>query len=86
MSQDWQPALDPSALLRHDAVREADVLLLPERAVLLNHSAGAILRLCDGRHTPSEINRKLRAAYSGSQIEVSLARFLDRARALGWVR
>jgi pyrroloquinoline quinone biosynthesis protein D len=91
MSTIWKPALATSALLRYDAVRRMDVLLLPERAVLLNRSAGAILRLCDARHTPEDIDRELRASYreegrDKGQIRGSVAGFLQRVRALGWVR
>jgi pyrroloquinoline quinone biosynthesis protein D len=91
MTQAWRPALARGALLRYDPVRKVDVLLLPERAVWLNHSAGAILRLCDASHTPEEIDRTLRAGYreegpAESQIRGSVARFLERVRALGWVR
>ena len=35
----WHPVLPPGALLRHDPVRAADVLLLPERVVVLHGSA-----------------------------------------------
>ncbi|HYR64321.1 MAG TPA: PqqD family peptide modification chaperone [Actinomycetota bacterium] len=96
MSQQWRPVLATNALLRYDPTRRADVLLLPERAVLLNPSAGAILR-CDARHTPEDIERELRDTYreQGSdsqdspdvgQMKAGVARFLQRARALGWVR
>ena len=91
MSTGWKPALTISALLRYDAVRRMDVLLLPERAVFLNRSAGAILWLCDARHTPEDIDRELRATYreegpNEGQIRASVACFLERVRALGWVR
>lgn len=32
---DWHPALVPAAVLRHDPVRGADLLVLPERVIVL---------------------------------------------------
>jgi pyrroloquinoline quinone biosynthesis protein D len=56
-----RPRLSAKARLRWDA-REAKYLLLyPERGLLLNDSAGAILRLVDGRRTVGEIAGELAA-------------------------
>jgi pyrroloquinoline quinone biosynthesis protein D len=43
------------ARLQFDAVRQRPVLLYPEGAVLLNDTGAAILELCDGSNTMSQI-------------------------------
>jgi pyrroloquinoline quinone biosynthesis protein D len=43
------------ARLDYDTVRQRHVLLYPEGAVLLNETGAAILELCNGRRTLSEI-------------------------------
>lgn len=47
--------LSPAATLKHDPVRGAEFLLLPERVVRLNDSAAAILRLFNGKCTLGEL-------------------------------
>jgi pyrroloquinoline quinone biosynthesis protein D len=47
--------LSAGTKLKHDPVRQADFLLLPERVVKLNDTAGAILKLVDGKRTLQEI-------------------------------
>jgi pyrroloquinoline quinone biosynthesis protein D len=81
-----RPALVRSALLRHDRVRQAELLLMPERAVLLSPEAGRILRLCDGRHTVAEIIALLSAEYPGAPLNEDVPAFLARVRAEGWLR
>jgi len=39
----WRPALSRGVVLRHDRVRGTDLLLLPERVVVLRGSAGPSL-------------------------------------------
>jgi pyrroloquinoline quinone biosynthesis protein D len=51
----WKPAVPPAALLRHDRTRGTDVLLLPERVVVLHGSGRGVLELCDGTRTVEEI-------------------------------
>ena len=48
------PKLARRARLRVDGFGEA-ILLYPERGLLLNQSAAAIVGLCDGRHSVAEI-------------------------------
>jgi pyrroloquinoline quinone biosynthesis protein D len=86
MTADWHPVLAPSAMLRHDRVRARDVLLLPERVVFLKGSAGAILALCDGRHTQEEIAGHLTGVYGAGDVAGGVARFLARMWQLGWVQ
>ena len=49
------PKLWRLARLDYDPVRQRPVLLYPEGAVLLNDTGAAILELCNGSHTVSQI-------------------------------
>jgi pyrroloquinoline quinone biosynthesis protein D len=55
-----RPRLAPKARLRHDRIADATLLLYPEHGLVLNASATAILRACDGR-TVGEIATALAA-------------------------
>lgn len=82
----WRPALDRAVVLRHDPVRGADLLLMPERAVRLSGSGGPILRLCDGSRTVADIVAELGEAFPGAPVADEVPAFLDRIRAEGWLR
>jgi coenzyme PQQ biosynthesis protein PqqD len=74
-----RPRLAAKARLRWDT-REAKYLLLyPERGLLLNDSAGAILKLVDGQRTVEEIATELRAPAA------EVAAFLERLSERGLV-
>jgi pyrroloquinoline quinone biosynthesis protein D len=49
------PSLRRGVRLAHDATRGADLALLPERVLVLNESASAVLGLCDGLRRVDEI-------------------------------
>jgi pyrroloquinoline quinone biosynthesis protein D len=49
LSAESQPRLARKARLRTDRVTGETLLLYPEHGLILNASAAAILRLCDGR-------------------------------------
>lgn len=72
-------------MLRHDEVRQAELLLLPERVVRLNHSGAAILRLCDGSRTVEELVSRLGEEYDAHDLGPDVLRFLADAQARGWV-
>jgi pyrroloquinoline quinone biosynthesis protein D len=82
----WRPSLPRSVVLRRDRVRDADLLLMPERAVLLNEEAGRVLRLCDGHRTVEEIVAELAEAFPGAPVADDVPEFLARVRGEGWVR
>ena len=86
VSEEWRPALTRSVVLRYDRVREAELLLMPERAVLLSAEGGRIVRLCDGRRTLGEIIAELAAAYPDAPLAHDVPAFLARVRAEGWLR
>ncbi|MEV6006334.1 pyrroloquinoline quinone biosynthesis peptide chaperone PqqD [Streptomyces sp. NPDC051976] len=85
-AQDWRPALRPAVMLRHDPVRDTDLLVLPERVVVLNAQAAAVLRLCDGVRGVAAIVAELADRHPGAPVGAEVPRFLDRIRAEGWLR
>ena len=86
MSAEWRPALAASIRLRHDRVRDTDLLVMPERVVVLNPGAGRILRLCDGSRTTTQIVEELAEHFPGAPVADDVGEFLDRVRDEGWVR
>jgi pyrroloquinoline quinone biosynthesis protein D len=60
LSPDSRPQLARKARLRADRITGETLLLYPEHGLVLNRSAAAILRLCDGR-TVSDIAAELTA-------------------------
>jgi coenzyme PQQ biosynthesis protein PqqD len=60
LSADSRPQLARKARLREDRVAGETLLLYPEHGLVLNPSAAAILRLCDGRSV-SDIAAELSA-------------------------
>ena len=57
------PTLWRLARLDFDSVRQQHVLLYPEGTMLLNESGAAILQLCDGRRSITEIASILEERY-----------------------
>jgi pyrroloquinoline quinone biosynthesis protein D len=83
---DWSPALSRSVMLRHDRVRGTDLLLMPERVVVLRGSAGEVLRLCDGERPVGAIVDELAERFPGAPVATEVPRFLGRLREEGWLR
>jgi len=83
---DWRPRLAPAVVLRHDRVRGADLLVMPERVVVLTGHAGTILGLCDGERDVRRIVGELAARFPGSPAATDAPVFLVRMRAEGWLR
>lgn len=79
------PALVAKAMLRHDKVRDTELLLLPERVVRLNDSGAAILRLCDGTRTVRGVVDQLQRDFGVADLTGDVLTFLARARGHGWV-
>ena len=63
------------ARLQFDAVRQRPVLLYPEGAVLLNDTGAAILELCDGSNTVSQIVKILSERYQ-ADVTTDVAEYL----------
>ena len=70
------PRLWRLARLEYDTVRQRPVLLYPEGAVLLNDTGAAILELCTGRRTLSEIVAILTERYQ-ADVSADVTEYLD---------
>ncbi|WP_371503599.1 pyrroloquinoline quinone biosynthesis peptide chaperone PqqD [Allokutzneria sp. NRRL B-24872] len=78
---DQRPRHRRGVRLSFDRVRQAHVLLFPEGVLMPNATAVAVLELCDGERTVSEIVTALSDTYKGVRIEdvqKVLARFVER--------
>ncbi|CAM5427414.1 pyrroloquinoline quinone biosynthesis peptide chaperone PqqD [Streptomyces chartreusis] len=82
----WRPVLARSVVLRHDRVRGTDLLLLPERVVVLHGSAGGVLRLCDGSRAVDDIVTELGARFPGAPVADEVPEFLRTLHKEGWLR
>ena len=73
------PKLPRGVRLHFDQVRNAHVLLAPERAFNIDGNAVAVLKLVDGRRSIGEIAGDLAAKYNADQavIEVDIAKMID---------
>jgi coenzyme PQQ biosynthesis protein PqqD len=58
-----KPKLAPKAKLRLDAKTGKYILLYPEKGLLLNATGAAILKLCTGDHTLSQIITRLASEF-----------------------
>ena len=85
IDESFKPRLARKARLRYEEVRQTDFLLLPERVVKLNASGAAILRLCDGSRTVTEIAKELEIRYSQPGVEKDVLEFLRQVSGQGWV-
>ncbi|BAS26995.1 pyrroloquinoline quinone biosynthesis peptide chaperone PqqD [Limnochorda pilosa] len=79
------PRLARGVRLRWDPGRGRHLLLLPERVVVLNETAGAILELCDGERPVSDVVREMEARYGARGIESDVLEFLERMNEEGWI-
>ena len=72
-----RPRLSARARLQYDPVREKQVLLLPEGLLVLNETAAAIVALCDGRRTITDIAADLGTQYQ-RPVEQDVLKLLNR--------
>lgn len=79
-----RPRLAHHVRLTFCRTRQRQILLHPETVVVLNGSSAAILELCDGRRTVTEIVTELGARYQ-SVPEDEVRQFLTRLVARRWV-
>ncbi|QRP45749.1 pyrroloquinoline quinone biosynthesis peptide chaperone PqqD [Amycolatopsis sp. FDAARGOS 1241] len=79
------PRLATKAMLKHDNVRNVELLLLPERVVLLNTSGAAILGLCDGSRTVRDVVDQLEKDFEAADLANDVMKFLEDACGRGWV-
>lgn len=84
-SIDDVPRLAARTRLRHDAARNAEVLLYPEGVLVLNPTAAAILALCDGERDVAAIAGTLSTQFDGAEVTNDVIALLDRLAARGLV-
>lgn len=83
---EWRPGLPAAAVQRRDHVRDADLLVLPERVAVLHGRAATVLRLCDGTRSVREIVDELAGRFPDAPVATDVPHFLDRMRRGGWLR
>ena len=77
--------INPVYLFRWEEPQKAHVLLYPEGIVKVNETGAAILKLCDGIKTVTEIISELNDKYN-TDVTDSVNKFLEVAYAKGWIR
>ncbi|MFD5433980.1 pyrroloquinoline quinone biosynthesis peptide chaperone PqqD [Kitasatospora sp. NPDC127067] len=82
----WRPRLAAAVVLRHDRLRGKDLLVVPERVVVLNGRAATVLWLCDGTRSVAEIVTDLAARFPGAPVATDVPGFLHRVHSEGWLR
>lgn len=80
-----RPRLRRSGRMKYDHARQCELLLLPERVVELNETAGAILRLCDGQRTIAEMIGELEAKFVQTGLRDDIVAFVASAGEMGWL-
>ncbi|MGB0747528.1 MAG: pyrroloquinoline quinone biosynthesis peptide chaperone PqqD [Magnetospiraceae bacterium] len=68
---DSVPAIPRHVIFRFDAVRDAWVLLAPERALMPDDIAVEILKRCDGQRAVSDIVALLAAEFDAPPAEIA---------------
>jgi pyrroloquinoline quinone biosynthesis protein D len=71
-----RPKLATGVRLHHDRVREQDVLLFPEGALVLNETAVEVLELCDGVRSVDDIAAVLAERYEGADVRDDVVELL----------
>lgn len=77
--------INPMYLFRWEEPQKAHVLLYPEGVVKVNETGAAILELCNGNNSVSEIISNLNNKYT-TDVTDSVYKFLEVAHAKGWIR
>ncbi len=77
MTLSTRPRLSAHVRLQWDAVREQQVILMPEGVLALNATAAAIVALCDGQRCVSDIVATLSEQYHRA-VEQEVLTFLSR--------
>ncbi|MGW0903183.1 pyrroloquinoline quinone biosynthesis peptide chaperone PqqD [Streptomyces sp. NPDC002853] len=85
-SDPWRPRVHSAAVLRYDPARQVDVLLVPERVIVLHGTGRAVLECCNGRRTVEEIAETLADGIGAEQARREITSFLERLRAEGCLR
>ena len=71
MTEPGVPAFNRGFRLRHDDVRDAWVVLAPERLFMLDEHAAEVLKLVDGKRSVAEIVDALAARFNAPSSEIA---------------
>ena len=77
-----RPKLAPHVRLSFDPARQRHVLLTPEAVTVLNDTGAAVLELCDGQRTLTEIVAELEPRYQRVPAD-EVSHFVDQLVAAG---
>jgi pyrroloquinoline quinone biosynthesis protein D len=67
VTPDVVPSLPRGVRLRHDPIRDRQVLLAPERVLMPDETSAAILELCDGSTPVDEIANTLATRFDAGR-------------------
>lgn len=73
----WRPRLASRARLKFDPIERQVMLLFPEAALALNETGAAIVQLCDGGSSISEIVDKLSEKYGAADRDALMREVVD---------
>lgn len=80
------PEVAPTFRVQWEEVQNCYVVLYPEGMVKLNQSSGEIMSRVDGQTSIEQIITDLEAAFSESNLEDDVLKFLEVAYDNGWIR
>ena len=80
------PEVAPTFRVQWEEVQDCYVVLYPEGMVKLSHSAGEIMKRVDGQTSIEAIIKNLEQAFSESNLEDDVVKFLEVAYDNGWIR
>ena len=85
ISEDTRIRIAAQFRLQWEDKQQAYVLLYPEGMVKLNHSAGEILKRCDGSRTVSDIITDLEQDFPDADLKDDVMNLLNSASDNGWI-
>jgi len=85
ISEDTRIRIAAQFRLQWEDKQQAYVLLYPEGMVKLNHSAGEILKRCDGSRTVSDIITDLEQDFPDVDLKDDVMNLLSAASDNGWI-
>ena len=86
-NQDDIPEIvSPPFRFQWEEVQDCFVVLYPEGMVKLSHSAGEIMKRCDGQTSIKELINDLETQFPDTELEDDIYKFLEVAHDNGWIR
>ena len=80
------PEIAPTFRFQWEEVQDCYVVLYPEGMVKLSGSAGEIMKRVDGQNSIADIINDLETAFSESNLQGDVIKFLEVAYDNGWIR